>query len=125
MDRLLPTVFLKAYEVIDEDRLESLEDVETPLILVENIPDFKESTFWVKIRNLWVLIGKIPPLKPEREEIVLFREKGQWGLFKYLGEEDDKVILRDGKDQRTTKVPKEVVETLELFGKVIRVQEKV
>ncbi|MBK3332265.1 hypothetical protein GWK41_04190 [Persephonella atlantica] len=125
MDRLLPTVFLKAYEVIDEDRLENLEDVETPLILVENIPDFKESTFWVKIRNLWVLIGKIPPLKPEKEDIVLFREKGQWGLFKYLGEEDDKVILRDGKDQRTTKVPKEVVETLELFGKVIRVQEKV
>lgn len=125
MDRLLPTVFLKAYEVINEDRLENLEDVETPLILVENIPDFKESTFWVKIRNLWVLIGKIPPLKPEKEDIVLFREKGQWGLFKYLGEEDDKVILRDGKDQRTTKVPKEVVETLELFGKVIRVQEKV
>ncbi|MDQ7055606.1 MAG: hypothetical protein Q9M89_03615 [Persephonella sp.] len=125
MERLLPTVFLKAYEVVDENRMDSLQDVETPLILVENIPDFKENTFWVKIRNLWVLIGKIPPLSPEKEDIVLFREKGQWGLFKYLGEEEEKVILRDGKDQRTTKVPKGAVESLELFGKVIRVQEKV
>ncbi|WP_456402138.1 hypothetical protein [Persephonella sp.] len=125
MERLIPTVFLKAYELIDENTMDKLPDVETPFILVEQIPDFKENTFWVKIRNLWTLIGKIPPLNPTEGDIVLFREKGQWGLFKYLGEEDDKVVLRDGKDERTTKVPKEVVESLELFGKVIRVQEKV
>ncbi len=125
MERKIPTVFLKAYELIDENTMDKLEDVETPLMLVEEIEDFKENVFWVKIRNLWVLIGKIPPLKPSPEDIVLFREKGQWGLFKYLGEEEGKVVLRDGKDERTTRVPKEVVETLELFGKVLRVQEKV
>ncbi|WP_457641605.1 hypothetical protein [Persephonella sp.] len=125
MDRKIPTVFLKAYELIDENSMDKLQDVETPLILVETVEDFKENTFWVKIRNLWTLIGKIPPLVPSEGDIVLFREKGQWGLFKYLGEEDDKVILRDGKDERTTKVPKEAVESLELFGKVMRVQERV
>ena len=125
MERKIPTVFLKAYELIDENTMDKLEDVETPLMLVEEIEDFKENVFWVKIRNLWVLIGKIPPLIPSKEDIVLFREKGQWGLFKYLGEEEDKVVLRDGKDERTTRVPKEVVEALELFGKVLRVQEKV
>ncbi|WP_297452666.1 hypothetical protein [Persephonella sp.] len=125
MERKIPTVFLKAYELIDENTMDKLEDVETPLMLVEEIENFKENVFWVKIRNLWVLIGKIPPLKPSKEDIVLFREKGQWGLFKYLGEEEGKVVLRDGKDERTTRVPKEIVETLELFGKVLRVQEKV
>ncbi|WP_029523062.1 hypothetical protein [Persephonella sp. KM09-Lau-8] len=125
MERKIPTVFLKAYELIDENTMDKLDDVETPLMLVEEIEDFKENVFWVKIRNLWVLIGKIPPLKPSPEDIVLFREKGQWGLFKYLGEEEDKVVLRDGKDERTTRVPKEIVESLELFGKVLRVQEKV
>jgi len=125
MERLIPTVFLKAYELIDENTMDKLPEVETPLILVEQIKEFKENVFWVKIRNLWTLIGKIPPLKPSSGDIVLFREKGQWGLFKYIGEEENVVILRDGKDERTTKVPKEAVENLELFGKVLRVQEKV
>ncbi|WP_293448097.1 hypothetical protein [Persephonella sp.] len=125
MERKIPTVFLKAYELIDENTMDKLPDVETPLMLVEQVENFKENVFWVKIRNLWSLIGKIPPLKPSEGDIVLFREKGQWGLFKYIGEEEEKVILRDGKDERTTRVPKDVVEALELFGKVMRVQEKV
>jgi len=125
MERRIPTVFLKAYELVDENIMDKLPDVETPLLLVEEVENFKENVFWVKIRNLWTLIGKIPPLKPSEGDIVLFREKGQWGLFKYVGEEEDRVVLRDGKDERTTKVPKEIVEALELFGKVIRVQEKV
>ncbi|WP_457639361.1 hypothetical protein [Persephonella sp.] len=125
MERTVPTVFLKAFELIDENTMDRLSDVETPLVLVENVEDFKENVFWVKIRNLWTLIGKIPPLVPSEGDIVLFREKGQWGLFKYIGEEGEKVILRDGKDERTTKVPKEVVNSLELFGKVLRVQERV
>ncbi|SNZ08594.1 hypothetical protein SAMN06265182_1354 [Persephonella hydrogeniphila] len=125
MERRIPTVFLKAYELIDENTMDNLPEVETPLMLVEQVENFKENVFWVKIRNLWTLIGKIPPLNPSKEDIVLFREKGQWGLFKYLGEEEGKVILRDGKDERTTKVPKEAVEALELFGKVLRVQERV
>ncbi|ACO03014.1 MAG TPA: hypothetical protein DEP48_00235 [Persephonella sp.] len=125
MERLMPTVFLKAYELIDENTMDKLPDVETPLVLVEMVEDFKENTFWVKIRNVWTLIGKIPPLVPSEGDIVLFREKGQWGLFKYLGEEEDRVVLRDGRDERTTRVPKDVIESLELFGKVIRVQEKV
>ncbi|HHG74308.1 MAG TPA: hypothetical protein ENK22_04620 [Persephonella sp.] len=125
MERKIPTVFLKAYELIDENTMDKLPDVETPLMLVEQVEDFKENVFWVKIRNLWSLVGKIPPLKPTEGDIVLFREKGQWGLFKYIGEEEGKVVLRDGKDERTTKVPKDVVEALELFGKVMRVQERV
>ena len=125
MERKIPTVFLKAYELIDENTMDKLPDVETPLMLVEQVENFKENVFWVKIRNLWSLVGKIPPLKPTEGDIVLFREKGQWGLFKYIGEEEGKVILRDGKDERTTKVPKDVVEALELFGKVMRVQERV
>jgi hypothetical protein len=125
MERLIPTVFLKAYELVDENTMDKLSDVETPLMLVDMVQNFKENTFWIKIRNVWTLIGKIPPLVPSEGDIVLFRERGQWGLFKYIGEEEGKVILRDGKDERTTKVPKDVVESLELFGKVIRVQEKV
>jgi len=125
MERKIPTVFLKAYELIDENTMDKLPDVETPLMLVEQVENFKENVFWVKIRNLWSLVGKIPPLKPTEGDIVLFREKGQWGLFKYIGEEEGKVVLRDGKDERTTKVPKDVVEALELFGKVMRVQERV
>ncbi len=125
MERKIPTVFLKAYELIDENTMDKLPDVETPLMLVEQVENFKENVFWVKIRNLWSLIGKIPPLKPSEGDIVLFREKGQWGLFKYMGEGEGKVVLRDGKDERTTKVPKDVVEALELFGKVMRVQERV
>ncbi|WP_456393083.1 hypothetical protein [Persephonella sp.] len=125
MERKIPTIFLKAYELVDENTMDKLPDVETPLMLVEAVEDFKENVFWVKIRNLWTLIGKIPPLKPSENDIVLFREKGQWGLFKYLGEEDDRVLLRDGKDERTTRVPREVLESLELFGKVLRVQERV
>ena len=125
MERNIPTVFLKAYELIDENTMDKLPDVETPLMLVEQVENFKENVFWVKIRNLWALVGKIPPLKPSEGDIVLFREKGQWGLFKYIGEEKERVVLRDGKDERTTKVPKDAVESLELFGKVMRVQDRV
>ncbi len=121
----IPTVFLNAFELIEEDKIEKLKDVETPLILVEGIENFKENTFWLKIRDIWVLIGKIPPLKPEEGDIVFFKEKGKWGLFKFLKIEDDKVHLRDAKDERTTKVDKEIVDSLEFYGKVLRVQEKV
>ncbi|NPA16277.1 MAG: hypothetical protein GXO05_00895, partial [Aquificae bacterium] len=60
MERKIPTVFLKAYELVDENTMDKLPDVETPLMLVEAVEDFKENVFWVKIRNLWTLIGKIP-----------------------------------------------------------------
>ncbi len=122
----IPTVFLKGYYIEEEtEQLQFYEDIETPLMLVEQIENFKENTFWVKIKNLWVLIGKIPPLPIQEGDIVLFKEKGKWGLFKYIGEKDSKVILTDGKEQRTTKVEKEILNTLEFFGKVLRVQEKV
>ena len=121
----IPTVFLKAFELTDEEKLTPLKDVETPLVLVEGIEDFKENTFWLKIRNIWSLIGKVPPLSLEENDLVLFRENGKWGLFKFLKEEDNKVFLRDAKDQRTTKVPKEALEALELFGKILRVQDRV
>ena len=122
--RTVPTVFLKSYE-LSEDKIYPLEDIETPLLLVEEIEDFKENSFWIKIRNLWVLIGKIPPLKMEEGDILLFKENEKWGLFKYLKEEDEKIWLTDGKEERKTKVDKEVLKQLNFFGKVLRVQEKV
>lgn len=121
----IPTVFLKAFELTDKETLEELKDVETPLMLVESVENFKENTFWLKVRNIWSLIGRIPPLSLEENDLVLFKEDGKWGLFKFLKEENDKVFLRDAKDQRTTKVPKEALENLELFGKILRVQERV
>jgi len=121
----IPTVFLEAYELIEENKIEKLKDVETPLILIESIDNFKENTFWMKIRNIWVLVGKITPLSPDKGDIVFFKENNKWGLFKYLEDKDDIVFLRDAKDERTTKVPKEIIKNLELFGKVLRVQEKV
>ncbi len=124
-ERVLPTVFLQGYELIDEETIDKIQEIETPLILVEEIENFKENTFWLKIRDIWVLIGKIPPLSVEPGDIVLFKEKGNWGLFKYLKEENDVVFLEDAKGERKTKVPKEVLESLELYGKVLRVQEKV
>ena len=121
----IPTVFIKAFELVEEDKMEDLKDVETPLLLVESIENFKENTFWLKIRDIWVLVGKIPPLKPAEGDIVFFKEKGKWGLFKSLKIEDDKVYLRDAKDERTTKVDKSTVDSLDFYGKVLRVQEKV
>ncbi|RMD46812.1 MAG: hypothetical protein D6834_01900 [Aquificota bacterium] len=121
----IPTIFLKAFELIEENKIDKIKDVETPLILVENVENFKENTFWMKIRNIWVLVGKIPPLTPSKEDIVFFKEDNKWGLFKYIEEKDNIVFLRDAKDERTTKVPKEILDKLELFGKVLRVQEKV
>ncbi len=122
----IPTVFLKGFYIEEEtEQLQFYDDIETPLLLVEHIQDFKENIFWVKIKNLWVLIGKIPPLSIDPDDIVLFKEKGRWGLFKYIGEKDGKVVLQDGKQQRKTKVDKEILQSLDFFGKVLRVQEKV
>ncbi len=125
MNRTIPTIFLKGYELIDEETVDSIQDIETPLLLVEEIKNFKENTFWLKIRDIWALIGKIPPLTVERGDLVLFREKGKWGIFRYLKEEEGFVYLEDAKGERKTKVPKEILEKLELYGKVLRVQERV
>ena len=125
MERTIPTIFLQSYELIDEEHIDKLQEIETPLVLVENIENFKENVFWMKIRGLWVLVGKIPPLSVEEGDIVLFKEKGKWGLFKFLGKEGDNIILEDAKGERKTKVPKEVLDQLELYGKVLRVQERV
>ncbi len=122
--RTVQTVFLKSYE-LDDNKIYTLEEVETPLLLVEEIQDFKENTFWIKIRNLWVLIGKIPPLEMKEGDILLFKENEKWGLFKYLKEEGEKILLTDGKEERKTRVDKEVLKQLNFFGKVLRVQEKV
>ena len=125
MERTIPTIFLQGYELIDEETIDKIQDIETPLVLVENIENFKESTFWLKIRDLWVLVGKIPPLSVEKGDIVLFKEKGKWGLFRFLEEKEGIVFLEDAKGERKTKVPKEVLNQLELYGKVLRVQERV
>ncbi|ACD67333.1 hypothetical protein SYO3AOP1_1736 [Sulfurihydrogenibium sp. YO3AOP1] len=118
-------VNIKGFEVLDDGEIKYLEDILTPLILVENTPNYKESVFWYKIRNLWVLVGKIPPLTIESSDVILFKEKGRWGLFKIIEKKDSMFILTDGKGLRKTKVKEENLTELNLLGKVLRVQNKV
>jgi len=119
-------IFLKAYQITeDKGKIKPLEDIETPLILVENIENFKENCFWVNIKNLWILIAKVPPVVLTKGDFILFREKNKWGMFKYLGEEKEEFILTDAKEKRKTKVKKDIIFSLSLFGKILRVQNKV
>jgi hypothetical protein len=118
-------VNIKGFEVLDNGKIKYLEDILTPLILAENIPNYKENVFWYKIRNLWVLVGKIPPLTIESNDVILFKEKGKWGLFKIIEKKDSILILTDGKGLRKTKVKEENLTELNLLGKVLRVQNKV
>jgi len=118
-------VNIKGFEVLDDGEIKYLEDILTPLILVENIQNYKENVFWYKIKNLWVLVGKIPPLTIESNDVILFKEKGKWGLFKIIEKKDSILILTDGKGLRKTKVKEENLTELNLLGKVLRVQNKV
>lgn len=117
-------VAIKSFEVLEDGNIKFLEEVLTPLILVENIENFKENTVWYKIRNLWVLVGKIPPLKIDSKDIILFKEKGKWGLFKIVEKKDGVIILSDGKGLRKTRVKEENLSQLNLLGKVLKVQNK-
>ncbi len=117
-------VAIKSFEVLEDGNIKFLEEVLTPLILVENIENFKENTVWYKIRNLWVLVGKIPPLKIDSKDIILFKEKGKWGLFKTVEKKDGVIILSDGKGLRKTRVKEENLSQLNLLGKVLKVQNK-
>ena len=118
-------VSIKGFEVLENGDINYLEDILTPLLLVENIPNYKENVFWYKIRSLWVLVGKIPPLTIKPNDVILFKEKGKWGLFKIIEKKDDRLILTDGKGLRKTKVKEENLTELNLLGKVLRVQNKV
>jgi hypothetical protein len=118
-------VNIKGFEVLDDGEIKYIEDILTPLILVENIQNYKENVFWYKIKNLWVLVGKIPPLTIESNDVILFKEKGKWGLFKIIEKKDSILILTDGKGLRKTKVKEENLTELNLLGKVLRVQNKV
>jgi hypothetical protein len=71
------------------------------------------------------LVGKIPPLTIESNDVILFKEKGKWGLFKIIEKKDNILILTDGKGLRKTKVKEENLTELNLLGKVLRVQNKV
>jgi hypothetical protein len=71
------------------------------------------------------LVGKIPPLTIESGDVILFKEKGKWGLFKIIEKKDSILILTDGKGLRKTKVKEENLTELNLLGKVLRVQNKV
>jgi hypothetical protein len=118
-------VNVKGFEVLDDGEIKYLEDILAPLILVENVLNYKENVFWYKIKNLWVLVGKIPPLTIESNDVILFKEKGKWGLFKIIEKKDSILILTDGKGLRKTKVKEENLTELNLLGKVLRVQNKV
>ena len=71
------------------------------------------------------MVGKIPPLTIESSDVILFKEKGRWGLFKIIEKKDSMFILTDGKGLRKTKVKEENLTELNLLGKVLRVQNKV
>ncbi|MCX7738819.1 MAG: hypothetical protein N2Z80_05350 [Hydrogenothermaceae bacterium] len=100
------------------------EDIPTPLPIVEAIDSCEENAFWVNLKNLWVLIGKAPPLSLEMDDIIIFRERGKWGLFRLVERKDGYIILTDGQRKKKTKVRLEDFSQLNLLGKVIRVQQK-
>ncbi|MEJ5172754.1 MAG: hypothetical protein WHT47_03490 [Hydrogenothermaceae bacterium] len=118
-------VGLKSFSVNEKTgELIQKESIETPLILVESIPDFEENCFWINLKNLWILVGKVPPLTVEMDDIILFREKGKWGLFRFIEKKESVVILTDGMRKKKTKVNIEDFSKINLLGKVIRVQQK-
>lgn len=122
----LETVLLKSFKV-DERTAELIQgdDISTPYILVKEVENFLENTFWVNLQNLWVLIGKVPPLSVEMDDIIIFREKGRWGLFRFVERGKDFVVLTDGLRRKKTKVKVEDFSQLNFLGKVIRVQKRV
>lgn len=121
----LQTVSLKSFVVGEKNQeLVCKGEVQTPAVLVENIDSPEENVFWVNITNLWVLIGRVPPLVVEMDDIVIFKEKGKWGLFRFVGKEKDEVILTDGMRRKKTRVKTADFFKLNLLGKVLRVQQK-
>jgi SOS-response transcriptional repressor LexA len=118
-------VYLKTYEVLENGQLKPVEETPTNLIIVENVENFKENTFWLKIKNLWVLVGKVPPLSIQSGDIILFKEKGKWGMFRFIEKKEDTVILSDVKGKKKTKVKEENFTSINILGKVIRIQDKV
>ena len=119
-------VYLNSFLLDENGNLKKYKEIKTPLILVEHIPDFKENTFWLNVKNIWALVGKIPPITLEKNDLVMFKEKDKkWGMFRFLNELDEFVILQDAKGERKTKVKKEVLKQLKLFGKILRVQNRV
>lgn len=118
-------IYLKAYEVLENGNLKEIEEIPTNLLLVESIENFKENTFWLKIKNLWILIGKVPPLSIEFQDIILFKEKGKWGMFRFIEKKGDLVILSDVKGEKKTKVKEKDFTSINILGKVIRIQERI
>lgn len=118
-------ITLKSF-VVDEKKADLVYkgEVDTPLILVENIHNPVNDAFWLNIKNLWVLIGRVPPLVVEMDDIVIFKEKGRWGLFRFVGKSGDMVVLTDGLRKKRTKVKVDDFFQLNLLGKVLRVQQK-
>lgn len=121
----LEVVSLKAFVVNEKNGdLIYKQDISTPFILVEDIEDYSNNVFWLNLKNLWILIGKVPPLTVELDDIVIFKEKGKWGLFRFAGKTGNMVILTDGFRRKKTKVKDEDFFQLNLLGKVIRVQRR-
>lgn len=121
----LQTVSLKTFVVGEKNQeLVYKGEVQTPAVILENIDSPEENVFWVNVTNLWVLIGKVPPLVVEMDDIVIFKERGKWGLFRFVGKEKDEVILTDGMRRKKTRVKAVDFFQLNLLGKVIRVQQK-
>lgn len=121
----LETISLRSFTVDEKTgALLQREDIPTPFPLVEAIDSCQDNAFWVNLKNLWVLIGKVPPLSLEMDDIIIFMERGKWGLFRLVERKDGYIILTDGQRKKKTKVRLEDFSQLNLLGKVIRVQQK-
>ena len=119
-------IYLKSFILDEKGDLKEYKEVKTPLLLIENIKNFKENVFWINIKDLWVLTGKIPPLNIDKGDLVLLKENNRrWGMFRFLDDLGDVIILQDAKGERKTKVKKEVLKKLNLFGKILRVQNRI
>jgi hypothetical protein len=118
-------IYLKAYEILENGQLKSIDEIPTNILLVENVDNFKENTFWLKIKNLWILVGKVPPLRIEPMDIILFKEKGKWGMFRFVEKKEKTVMLSDVKGHKKTKVKEEDFISINILGKVVRIQDRV
>ena len=118
-------IFIQSYTLTQKGELKKLKEIKTPLSYIDMVENFKKNTYWINVENLWVLVGKIPPLEPKKDDILIFREKNSLGMFKFIGEDDKYVYIQDLEGRRKSKALKEYLENIEIYGKILRVQNKI
>ncbi len=118
-------VFIQSYTLTDKGKLKKLKEIKTPLSYIDIVENFKENTYWINLQNLWILIGKVPPLELSKDDILIFKEKNSLGMFKFLYEDDNYIYLQDLEGKRKSKALKDYLQNIEIYGKILRVQNRV